>query len=386
MKVIFYTHTEFADCTFPLISELQHQGVDAYCYLEINKNFQADNIIEFNHKVNWFGFYKASNLHEFEAYKDCIDLERTYVIAPWIARIWWLPGLFVWLIAVFNMIAKKADVIHIDWQLAKSSKLLLWLPVAKKHVMTVHDPIIHGNTPGWEIEDKRRKRCFDWADHFILLNDEQVDEFSKRYSIDRTKITVSHLGAYDSVSKFPIKTDSITVPYALFWGRINPYKGLEDLLEATVKCHKSNPDFKLIIAGKGQEYFDFSPYKNLDYIEWRFRYIGITELVNLIRNCKFAVCPYKDATQSGVVQTAFVLNAPVIATNVGALPKAITDGITGLIVPPSDPVSLAKAMETLWHDDTLCSKMRENIETIWKPTMSWDVIAKQYIEVYEQRK
>ena len=57
--------------------------------------------------------------------------------------------------------------------------------------------------------------------------------------------------------------------------------------------------------------------------------------------------------------------------------------VTGLIVPPSDPESLAKAMETLWHDEKLCSKMRENIENVWKPTMSWNIIAKQYIKVYE---
>lgn len=384
MKVIFYSHTEFADCTFPLVRELQKQGVDARCYLEINRNFKADNIIEFDHAVNWFGLYKASNLKEFEPYKECIDLNRLYIIAPWLARAWWLPGLLVWLWTIMHMIIYRADVLHIDWQLAKTAKLLRVLPIAKKNFMTVHDPIIHGNTTAWEVEDERRKKCFAWANKLILLNNEQVKEFASRYNIPKNKIFVSHLGAYDSISCFPIETITNDEPYILFWGRINPYKGLEVLLESIIKCHDKNPDIKLIIAGTGEEYFDFAPYQNLDFVEWRYRYIGISELVNLVRNCRFAVCPYKDATQSGVIQTAFVLNTPVIATNVGALPKAVEDGVNGLIVPPSDSNSLAEAICRLWEDESLLSKMRYNIEHVWRPKMSWDLIAKEYIDFYER--
>lgn len=384
MKVIFYSHTEFADCTFPLIKELQNKGIDAYCYLEINRNFKADNIIEFKHKVNWFGFYKASKLKEFDIYKNCIDLNRVYIIAPFIARMWWIPGLLVWLLAICHMFLKHADVLQIDWQLAKASKMLMWFPIAKKKIMTVHDPIIHGNTPGWEIEDARRKKCFKWADKFILLNEEQLEDFSLKYKIEKKDIYVSHLGAYNSISDFPIETTEHIGSYVLFWGRINPYKGLEYLLEAAVECHKLNNNFKLIIAGKGDEYFDFSPYRNLDFIEWRYRYIGINELVNLIRNCQYAVCPYIDATQSGVIQTAFVLNAPVIATNVGALPKAVTDGVTGKIVPPCDSKALAQAMIQLWNSPNEIKKMRNNIRNIWLPKMGWTSIADDYINVYKE--
>lgn len=383
MKVIFFSHTEFADCTFPLISKLQKQGVDAYCYLEINKKFKSDNIIEFNHLVNWFGFYKASNIQEFSKYKDCIDLNRLYIIAPYYARLWWLPGLCVWLYAVFHMMRKNADILHIDWQLAKSSKLLLWFKIAKKKVMTVHDPIIHGSTSGWEIEDRRRMRCFKWADKLILLNSNQVDEFINKYHINSNKIEISHLGAYDSISKFPIENSEDSTSYILFWGRINPYKGLEFLLESALECHKKIPNFKLIIAGYGDEYFDFSPYRNLDFIEWRYRYIGISELVNLIRNCKFAVCPYKDATQSGVIQTAFVLNTPVIATNVGALPESVLDGINGLVIPPADSISLTNAIVKLWNSPELLQSMRNNIKNLWAPTMTWDTIANQYLNIYK---
>lgn len=68
------------------------------------------------------------------------------------------------------------------------------------------------------------------------------------------------------------------------------------------------------------------------------------QLAGLLNDALFAVCPYKDATQSGVIQTAFSMDCPVIGTDVGALPEAIDNGVTGLIVPPCNSEALAHAI------------------------------------------
>ncbi len=44
---------------------------------------------------------------------------------------------------------------------------------------------------------------------------------------------------------------------------------------------------------------------------------------------------------------------PVLATNVSAVPEVVVDGVTGRLVPPSDPPALAEAMLTLASDPTL---------------------------------
>jgi glycosyltransferase involved in cell wall biosynthesis len=41
---------------------------------------------------------------------------------------------------------------------------------------------------------------------------------------------------------------------------------------------------------------------------------------------------------------------PVVATRVGALPEVVLHGVTGLIVPPSDPRALANAIEAIVGD------------------------------------
>jgi glycosyltransferase involved in cell wall biosynthesis len=133
----------------------------------------------------------------------------------------------------------------------------------------------------------------------------------------------------------------------LFFGRLSPYKGIDDLLKAMPEVFREFPDEQLIIAGKRYYGFDIdddmlNKYKgNITLIE---KHIPNDELAALIKQAKFIVCPYKDATQSGVLMTAFGLNTPVIATNVGSFPEFIKHNVNGLLVPPNDPEKLAEGI------------------------------------------
>ena len=97
----------------------------------------------------------------------------------------------------------------------------------------------------------------------------------------------------------------------------------------------------------------------------------------------FAVCPYTDATQSGVIQTAYSFNVPVIASNVGALADTVEDNITGMLVPACDSNELARSILKLYSSPNILEDMRRNIETQWLPKMSWSPIARQYINIYK---
>jgi glycosyltransferase involved in cell wall biosynthesis len=56
---------------------------------------------------------------------------------------------------------------------------------------------------------------------------------------------------------------------------------------------------------------------------------------------------------------ALVLGIPVLATNVGGIPEGVTDGVEGLLVPPSRPDLLAHAIGTLAGDPGLRTRMSE---------------------------
>ena len=170
----------------------------------------------------------------------------------------------------------------------------------------------------------------------------------------------------------------------LFFGRISPYKGLEYLCKAMVKVKEQVPDATLTIAGGGKMYFDISSYEKKEWVKIINRYVGMEELAGLLQNCSLTVCPYTDATQSGVIMTSYSLCKPVIATNVGGLGEMVEDGKTGLLVPPKNIDALANAIISLLNDEDTLNQMAKDIKNdYFVGEKSWKVIAEKYIQFYK---
>ena len=383
MKVVYFSNSVLADCDFPLIKEMQKRGIDVRYYIPIGRKFSNASILEVEKPIQKWGICKASKITGMEKYKDCLDLDKLYFICG-ANHIWWPFSWVLWICVYFHIFFFRPDIMHITWQLKELEKILYHIPFVSKKVMTVHDPLQHSSTSNYEQQEKLRRRIFRWANGYILLNTQQVDVFCKVYGIEKDKILVSKLGIYDSIKYFKINKMHGSKPYILFFGQIFPYKGVEYLLDAMLKIHDLHYDTELIVAGKGEIYWDNTKYANKEYIKIENRYFGITELAGLVKNALFVVCPYKDATQSGVVQTSFALNVPIVATNVGALPDMVKDNIYGKIVPPCDVDALAKTIQNLIESPQKIEEYKQNIRKKYLPSMSWTPIAKQYVDFYNK--
>ena len=113
------------------------------------------------------------------------------------------------------------------------------------------------------------------------------------------------------------------------------------------------------------------------------RFIFVDELVSLISNSQFVVCPYKDATQSGVVSSCFAFVKPVVATNVGGLGESIIDDVTGKLVNRNDPSELAEAIIQLYLSPDKIKEYSQNIKKIfWKGDREWSAIVNKYLLIY----
>jgi glycosyltransferase involved in cell wall biosynthesis len=381
MKVVYFSKPFFTDCDFPLVNELQSKGVDVRYYVPLYRGFQHSALLDFERPWKKWGIYKASKVKEMQIYNDCIDLNRMYLIGGYSWHCWNPFSWLLWALAYFHILFQKADVLHITWQLGRFENILFFLPQVKK-ILTVHDPMQHSGLKRFDKMERERISTIKWADKIVLLNNEQKDSFSDNYNIPLSNIFVSKLGLYDSIAKLKNLNRDIEGTYIIFFGLISPHKGIEYLLEAMIKIHEVFPDLKLVIAGGGKLYFDVTPYNNLDYIVWRNRYIGVSELAGLVRNSLFSVCPYKDATQSGVVQTSLGLETPVVVTNVGNLPDIIGD-LYGEVVEACSSDALYKAICDLMKAPQKLQKMKDNIRNRWIPSMGWSDIADGYISIYK---
>lgn len=152
------------------------------------------------------------------------------------------------------------------------------------------------------------------------------------------------------------------------------------------QIHEHHPACKLIVAGKGDFHFDISPYQHLDYIDIRNRFIPDNELVALIKNCAFMVCPYTNATQSGVVMSAYAFNKPVIATNVGGLPEMVRHEHYGLVVKEMDVTALTDAIVMLWENPEKVERFSQEIKKDFQTgLLSWRKTAEDIISAYNSR-
>jgi glycosyltransferase involved in cell wall biosynthesis len=170
----------------------------------------------------------------------------------------------------------------------------------------------------------------------------------------------------------------------LFFGRILEYKGLEYLIKAEPYITRQVPDAKIVIAGSGD---DFKKYEGLmahkDRFEVIHHYISYKEGAELFQRASVVALPYIEASQSGVVSTAYGFKKPVIVTDVGSIPEVVDDGETGLIVPPRDPEALAKAIVKLLKDKKLRKRMGENGFTKLNTDLSWDNVIRQTLLIYK---
>lgn len=380
MKIVYYSSTFFADSDFPLIREYQKLGLDVYFLIQLAPFSKRSTLIDIKKMINKPTILHASDYSEFEVYKDYIDLSKVYIINSIESKVWTKNNIklvfktYAWIKNI------NPDVIHLLSPLDVFSSVLYLF--RKKMVLTMHDPFPHTG------ENSARRTFFTnlamkLVQKFVLLNDIQKEDFKKLFNIKENQILVNKIGIFDYLNLWK-KSTTKENHNVLFFGRISPYKGIEYLCEAMLKVKERVPDATLTIAGGGKMYFDVSPYEKFDWVKIINRYVGMEELAGLLQDCALTVCPYTDATQSGVIMTSYSLCKPVVATNVGGLGEMVDSGKSGLLVPPKNVGALADAIIALLKDDTLREKMVDNIRNdYFVGDKSWKVIAEKYIEFYK---
>lgn len=388
MKVVFYSSTSYADTDFPLIKEYQRRGVDVYYLIQLAPHNKRSTLIDIDKQIPISAILPASNYKEFDVYKDYLDLSKVFVINSLNSSVKTKANIRL-TFQVYSFVKKlNPDVIHLLSPLDTTSTILYRF--RKKLVLTMHDPFPHTG----ESSGRRtffRNLAMKLVPKFVLLNERQKEQFKKVYHIKESQILINKIGRFDYLDIFKTGLTPSVVETALsshnvlFFGRISPYKGIEFLCKAMVKVKEQVPDATLTIAGGGKMYFDISPYQNLKWVKIINRYVGMEELAGLLKDCAISVCPYTDATQSGVIMTSYSLCKPVVASNVGGLGEMVDDGKTGLLVPPKDVDALADAIIVLLKDDALKGNMVRRIrEEYFVGEKSWKVIAEKYLEFYKK--
>jgi len=269
----------------------------------------------------------------------------------------------------------KPDILHFETFGLRTIGMLFYLKAFKNVCITIHDPVPHTGEDSWKVT---LPRTFMFGlpvkKKYLFYSQFAKQQFEEHYKKQKQhKAMVLQMSPYSFLKKLVKPADQVQKKYILFFGRLSPYKGIDDLLNAMPTVFKEFPNEQLVIAGKAVHGFDIddeivNKYRN--NITILDKHIPNDELAILIQEAKFIVCPYKDATQSGVLMTAFGLNTPVIATKVGSFPEFIRENVNGLLVPPNDPKKLAEGICFALRNDHY-KQLAQNIKIAQAEDM-WD--------------
>lgn len=147
-------------------------------------------------------------------------------------------------------------------------------------------------------------------------------------------------------------------------GRITHWKGQEILAEAAVVVLQKHPDAHFVAVGS---YFADESYylRKLESfisdsgLDRKFHLTGYRpDVADLYPTFDIFVLPSRKPEPFGrVTVEAMMQGRAVIATNHGGTCELIEDGVTGMLVSPSDPNSLAAAIDVLLADRNLRERM-----------------------------
>lgn len=273
----------------------------------------------------------------------------------------------------YMMLTQKVKVVHFTTAHISNIFLAVLLkPFKIKQIFTIHDLVPH---PG-----KKAKFISMYNDFVInFLSDEVISfsksEINKQAQKDKFKHFV--LSGFDQ-HLFDPKIGEKTI---LFFGRIESYKGLNNLLEIVKKSNEENIDYKFLIAGKGNidNMEEFKKYKNVEIIN---RFIDDDEVEKLFEQATFTILPYDSATQSGVTILSYSYATPVIAYDVGSLVEYIEDGKNGFLVEYKNNEEVLKILKTVIDEDIL--KLSQNCVNIFTEKYSNSSCERVYYDYYRQ--
>jgi len=137
--------------------------------------------------------------------------------------------------------------------------------------------------------------------------------------------------------------------------RLAPVKNHDLLLEAMARL---DPRFHLVMIGDGPSRARLEGLARRLGIEARAHFAG--EMVSLRNLHQFldvsVLCSLSEGFPNSVIE-AMAAARPVVATPVGGVTDAVTDGVTGILVPVDDPAPLAQALHALEADPALRARL-----------------------------
>jgi glycosyltransferase involved in cell wall biosynthesis len=184
------------------------------------------------------------------------------------------------------------------------------------------------------------------ADRVVTLSSNVLRRLTERIPSSSGKMSMIPLEAVYPTKRslLPDRQSADEPVRLLFYGRLLPYKGL-DLLAQALNPLKNDPRWRLTLAGSGP----LEPEMRRAFARWpqvdlELGWISNDQTAELFSRHHLLLCPYKEASQSGVIAEALSWAMPSLVMPAGALPEQIGHGAAGIIARTGDAEGFRNAL------------------------------------------
>jgi glycosyltransferase involved in cell wall biosynthesis len=178
------------------------------------------------------------------------------------------------------------------------------------------------------------------------LNPAQVISIPTGVDLNRFRLTPPDASLRQKIG---LREQGLVIGVVAF---LRPEKGLEVLLDAVKLLKNSFPALECLIIGEGGEKRSLLARITKLKLEQCVHVLGFRDdIPALLALLDVVVIP--SLSGEGVPQSltqALAMARPVVASTDGGIPEVVEDGVTGLLVPPGNPVILSEKVAFILHN------------------------------------
>ncbi|HEY0820249.1 MAG TPA: glycosyltransferase [Rhizobacter sp.] len=229
-----------------------------------------------------------------------------------------------------------------------------------KFVFTVHNAVPHGFTGA---QHAPTRRLADLARELVFVSEATRDDFLQRYGEHyRARATVLPHGL------LPVTPQAEVVPYGrlpppqalVFWGRVQPYKGVELFRELARSVEIRRRGLALAVHGAwSPELRPLQDELRAEGVDLREGYLDDTQLLDLMAQDAVFLLPYQHASQSGVLYALLAHGRVFFCTDTGDLGAFMRrHGLDGLLLKDRSPQAVMACLDFLGaHGEEVAQKL-----------------------------
>ena len=226
------------------------------------------------------------------------------------------------------------------------------------------------------------------VDRYIAVSDHVAGRLCQTYGLLAPKVSVVHNSVFLASFNRPINAElrarlmgTTERPIVLTVARLDKQKGHSYLLTAAALV----PDAMFVLAGEGPERPMLEAQARVLGLNNRVIFLGYRDDVSdLLASCDLFVLPSLFEGLPLSVLEAMAAGKPVVATAIGGTDEAVVHGETGLLVPPADPATLARAIRTALSDPGLSQRLGAAGRARVHHEFSAETMVRRITEIYDE--